>query len=319
MAVPRALVSSITSITDKQFRADHLKLCFLWYEEVLFETIGRYDEGRFFERLLEGEQNSRKLAHALSDVIIPLDKRVGKDITVDVLSRAGHGYPRWGEKYENYTYPEPENGEQFAHNSLLQHIAREHGVQRFEDGYDIEQAEGRARVATDAVLLWERVNNELPCMLQTNGDEKLAMLSAQEFSSGGTVSATPACLFNAEVPSLEKVSWKHVVDFRRNGHIKSLRDKIGQCFEYANCDIDQARALFSKAESEAIEAIVEGEKPHTRRVAIESILANIPGLPINPFSLFFGLRDTAKSFKKSKEHGWLYLLRDIRGATSALP
>lgn len=319
MVVPRAFVSSITSTIDKQFRTDHLKLCFLWYEEVLFETIGRYDERRFFERLLEGEKNKKGIAHVLSDVIIPLGERVSKDITGDVLSRAGHGYPRWGDNYENYTYPEPENGEQFAHNQLLEHIASEHGVQHFEDGYDIEQAEGRARVATDAVLLWERVNNELPCMLQTNGDEKIAMLSAQQFSSGMTITSTPFCLFSAEVPSLDNVSWEQVVHLRKNGHLKSLRDKIGQSFNNANGNLDKARVLFDKSESEAIESIIEGEKPNTKRVAIESILSNIPGLPINPFSLFFGLRDTAKSYTKSNDHGWLYLLRDIRKSTSEEP
>lgn len=312
MVTPRALVSSITSSIDKDFRTDHLKLCFLWYDEVLIETIGQYDEQRFYANLAGDESKERKILHVLSDIIIPLEKRVKKDVIGDVLSRSGQGYPRWGKEYENYTYPEPENGEQFAHNQLLQHIANEHGLERFEDGYDIEQAEGRARVAVDAVLLWERINSECPCMLQTNGDEKLAMISAKQFSAGENLPSSPFVLFETEVLSLKNVTWEQIIQFRKNGSLKSLRDKFGKSFETAGGNLDQAKALFDQSEQDAVNSIVDSSRPNTARVAVESVLANVPGLAVNPFSVFFGLRDTVKSIKKSNEHGWLYLLRDIR-------
>ena len=315
MTIPRALVSSMTSSIDKDFRDDHLKLCFLWYDEVLIETIGQYDERRFYENLLGDEAKERKTAHALSDIVVPLKKRANAELIGSLHDRLGRGYPRWGRDHENYNYPDPENGEQFAHNKLLQHIANEHGVTRFEDGYDIEQAEGRARVAVDAVLLWERVNMELPCMLQTNGDEKLAMLSAQQFSAGEDLAPTPFVLFDTEIPSLEKVTWKKIIEFRRNGSLKSLREKFGKSFDSAGGNLTQAKELFNQSEREAINSIIDDARPNTKRVAVESILANIPGFQFNPFSVFFGLRDTAKSIKKEHDHGWLYLLRDIRKST----
>lgn len=230
----------------------------------------------------------------------------------DVLTRMGHGYPRWGKNYEEYTYPEPENAEQFAHNKLLSHITKEHGVSRFDDEYDIEQAEGRARVAVDAVLLWERVNAELPCMLQTNGDEKLAMIAAQQFSSRTTIPPSPFSLFEMSIPSLKDASWKDVVRLRKDGSLKFLREKIGKSMEKAGSDLELAKSLFDESEMEAIDSIVDKGRPRVIRVAIESILANLPGMVVNPFSVFFGLRDTASACKKHRDLGWLYLLRDIR-------
>ena len=58
--------------------------------------------------------------------------------------------------------------------------------------------------------------------------------------------------------------------------------------------------------------MLERSRPRVKRVAIESILANLPGMAVNPFSLFFGVRDTAEAYKRNQENGWLYLLRDIK-------
>lgn len=312
MNTSRALVSHWTSVTDKDFRADHLKLCFLWYDEVVIETIGNYDEKQFIEGLLQVEHDQRALSHALSDVIRPLDKQLQQHITGDWRSREQRGYPRWGDNYENYTYPEPENAEQYAHNYLLGLIAKEYGVKQFDDGYDIEQAEGRARVSVDAVTLWEGVNAELPCMFQANQDEKSAMTAAKQFVSGSSTQDAPFSLFEVAIPSLQDVTWSNVVQFRKNGSLKSLRNKISQSVVSAGADLEAAKSLFDRSEQEAIDAMLENGRPRVKRVAIESILANLPGMAVNPFSLFFGIRDTAAARKRNQENGWLYLLRDIK-------
>jgi hypothetical protein len=41
-------------------------------------------------------------------------------------------------------------------------------------------------------------------------------------------------------------------------------------------------------------------------------LANVPGLPANPFSIYFGIRDTVSAHRKDREFGWFYLLRSIK-------
>lgn len=316
MTKSRALVSHLTSVTDEDFRSDHLKLCLLWYDEIIIETIGDYDEKRFISELLQSEHPHRAVSHALSDIIRPLDKKLQEHITGYLRQQAQRGYPRWGDDYENYTYPEPENAEQYAHNSLLEKIAQEHGVSRFDDGYDVGQAEGRARVAVDAVTLWEGVNSELPCMLQANRDEKAAMTAARQFLSGSSTQNASFSLFEIAIPSLLDVTWNEVVQFRKNGNLKSLRDKIAQSVASAGADLEAARSLFGRSEQEAIDAMLESARPRVKRVAIESILANLPGMAVNPFSLFFGIRDTASAHRKNQENGWLYLLRDIKKTAS---
>jgi hypothetical protein len=316
MNTSRALVSHLTSVTDKDFRSDHLKLCLLWYDEIIIETIGDYDEKRFIGGLLQSEHPHRTVSHALSDVIRPLDKQLQEHITGGWRQQAQRGYPRWGDDDENYTYPEPENTEQYAHNYLLEKIAQEHGVSRFNDGYDVEQAEGRARIAVDAVTLWEGVNAELPCMLQANQDEKAAMTAAKQFLSGQSIQDASFSLFEIAIPSLLDVTWNEVVQFRKNGSLKSLRDKIAQSVASAGADLEAAKSLFDRSEQEAIDAMLESARPRVKRVAIESILANLPGMAVNPFSLFFGIRDTAAAHKKNQENGWLYLLRDIKKTAS---
>lgn len=317
MNTSRALVSSLTSVTDDDFRSDHFKLCVLWYDEVIIETIGDYDEKHFIDGLLKNERNQRSTIHALTDVIRPLDKKLQEHITGDWRSQAQRGYPRWGDNYENYTYPEPENAEQFAHNHLLGLIAQEHGVTRIDDGYFVEQAEGRARVAVDAVALWEGVNSELPCMLQANRDEKAAMTAAKQFASGSSIQDTPFRLFEVAIPSLRDVSWGDMVKFRKNGSLKSLRTKIAQAVANAGSDLELAKSLFDDSERQAIDDMVEKSRPRVKRVAIESILANLPGMVVNPFSVIFGIRDTAAAFKGSQDNGWLYLLRDIKMSANA--
>ena len=302
-------------MTDQEFRNDHLKLCFLWYDEVILETIGVYDERRFVERLLQSEGEVRGIAHSMTDVIRPLDKRLQESIQGDVVAQARKGYPRWGEDYENYTYPEPENAEQYAHNYLLELIAKEHGVARFDDGYDIEQAEGRARNAVDAVTLWEGVNAELPCMLQASQDEKAAVIATRKFASVPEANEQPFELFEATIPSFREVPWSEVVQFRKNGSLKTLREKIAQSVEESGSNLELAKTLFHEAENVAIDTIIQYGRPKVWKVAIEAIIGNLPGMAVNPFSLYFGSRDTLNAAKRARDVGWFYLLRDMRSTT----
>lgn len=141
MSGTRALVSSWTAGQDDAFREDHLKLCFLWYDEILVEPLGQFDASKFIDELLEGE-TSRSITHAVSDVIRPLDEELRKEITGGLREEASRGYPRWGDNLENYTYPDPESATQFAHNELLAAIANEKGVDRFTDGYRFSSPKG---------------------------------------------------------------------------------------------------------------------------------------------------------------------------------
>jgi hypothetical protein len=313
MSISRTLVSFYTALTNDEFTSDHLKLCFLWYDEVLFEDLGRFSEDRFFETLVGEESNSREVIKDLSDIIRPLSKRVSENAIGNREEIFSEGYPRWkDEKY--YTYPSPENASQFAHNCLLTSIEQEWGGRLSTNPVAVNHAEGRARVAVNGVKLWERVNAELPCMFQASSDEKLAMLAARQFSFRLEELPTPFSLFEIAVPSLATVSWPKVIGLRRDGAIDSLRKKIAQIHSQVKYDLEAGVQMLEMLEAESMGRIFGKARPNVKKVAIESLLANIPGLPVNPFSMFFGLRDTLGAVKDQNDLGWFYLLRDLKNA-----
>jgi hypothetical protein len=89
---------------------------------------------------------------------------------------------------------------------------------------------------------------------------------------------------------------------------------MAEAVERAGASIESAKKAFDEAEMGVMDEIVELAKPRPRKVSIEAVLANIPGLPVNPASVYFGVRDSVSAIKRSKEFGWLHLLRDIRRA-----
>ncbi len=313
VGVSRALVSFWTSTTDKQFRDDHLKLCALWYDEVLYQRVGPLDRDAFLRSLVLDEENGDKTAKALTDLVVPLETRVSADTLLAFKQSEPPGYPRWGDRHQNYTYPEPEAPHEFAHNCLLAQIAAEHGVDRF-FGNAVQLAEGRAKVAVEAVRLWDQVSRESPCMLQAGPDEKVAMAAAQQFVARAKEARSAFSLLEVAVPSLAGVPWSRIVEFRRDGALVKLRNQMATAVERSGTDLEAAKQALGAAEKDAMDAIVERARPRPLKVAIEAVLANVPGLPVNPASVYFGARDTVTAVRRKGDYGWLYLLRDIRAA-----
>lgn len=287
-----------------------MKLCFLWYDEVLFEDIGTYDETRWFSNLLLGEDLPKKLLHDLTDLIVPLRSRTSVDMKEYYEKQLGRGYPRWGTDWEQYTYPEPETAEQYAHNALLKKIETEWDL----DGLADEHAEGRARAATDAVSLWQLINKDLPCMLQVNEDEKLAMSAAASFYSSNQSSTPDAFeLFSLSVPEMTAVPWNEIIGLKRKGNFDQLRKRLKEVTQSSSGGINAARSELIKHEQRATEEIIEKYRPNVKKVVAESLWANIPNIPfLNPVGAYFGARDIKQERDKASNLNWFYLLRDIR-------
>lgn len=310
MGISRTFISVYAELKEN-FRSDHMKLCFLWHDEVILDISNEYRANNYAYQMTSGESLSKEQISLITDVFVPLKNRVSQELLEAREATRPIGYPRWGKNLENFTYPEPENAEQHAHNILLCHIKRDWKICKFE-GADVEQAEGRARVATDSVSLWEYIQQEVECMLEASYDERLAICAANMFNSETKKEIEPFSLFEASVPSLSLVPWSEVINIKKSGRFDKLRSKLGEIAS-SSSTLSSAQTELVKLETEATEEIIEKYRPKLKKVAIESALANIPGIPVaNPFSVFFGLRDTYKEAKKQKEITWLYLLRDVR-------
>lgn len=291
------------------FSDDHMKLCFLWYDEVLYETLGKTSEEEWLSRLAKDSLSASEI-YDLSDVIIPVDKRISLELSKKLKAFDLRGYPRWGSNHENFTYPNPESAEEYAHNMLLRRIEKEWGKL---DGLGVEHAEGRARVAVDAVSMWKNVNREIPCMLQSTDDEKLAMSAASAFGAPDQPYREPFRLFEMSVPSLSNVPWKKIVSIKRKGKFDRLRDKLKSITTSLNGPLSDAQEELKKAEDEAMNEIVDQFRPNIKPVIAEALWSNIPNVPfLNPVSTYFGVKNIRVEQEKTNDFEWFYLLRDIK-------
>ena len=317
MDTSRTFVSSFAELKD-DFRNDHMKICFLWHDEVMLDVSNDYRRNNYATQISGSESLSKEQTSLLTDIFIPLQDRVSSDLLEAYEESRPSGYPRWGNEYENFTYPDPQNPEQYAHNILLAHIKRDWKLDEFSGG-DVEHAEGRARVAINTVGLWECIQQEVECMLEASYDERVAMSAARIFNSSLQSQVEPFSLFEASIPSLSSVPWAEIINIKKSGRFEKLRSKLSEVASTPNIDKISAQAELAVLEAKAAEDIIERYRPKLKKVAIESMLANIPGIPgINPFGAFFGIRDTYNEAKKRKDLSWFYTLRDVRNLVKDL-
>jgi len=310
-----ALISCFQAVDD-EFCHDYLKFAFLWNEEILFEELNTFDTQKFLNRLTKQEELSVEERSSLSDVIIPISTYLGKDILEERLqNQFKRGYPRWGKNHENYNYPEPKTPFEYAHNALLRNIEQEKGVEQFE-GIDIEYAEGRARVSVDIVELWSLINSTRSTTLLASRDEELALSSACSFSHKESQKTSGIELLVANVPSLTNVTWKKIISLKSRGTFKPLKFKIEELHQKGNIDKNISQNLLSLDENSVIEELIEEYRPKIIKTSIKNISSNIPGLPINPVGVYYGLKEIWEESKKAEDLAWFYALRDLRKLTS---
>lgn len=300
---------------SENFKNDRMKLCFLWFDEILFEDLGRITREGFLASIAGFDALPFRERRLLTGAVSPISERVKIDWMADfkdpqrLLER--HGYPRWGEQQERYDYPDPETPEQAAHNALLRKIEAEHGVARFEDGFDIMQAEGRAGAAINAIAVWREVSEQLPCVLQARRDEQDAMAVMNAFGRTDPP-PTPFTLFQATIPSLAHLPWKEVATLKANGTFETLRSKLEGFYAVRAGDLTRALADLKAAEERATDEILNLSRPRPGKALVEGILSNIPFPGPNPLSIIISLKGFMAEAKKEEQFEWLYMLRDLR-------
>ena len=292
---------------------EQLKHLFLWFDEVIFEDIGKYDRKAFLERRIDFEGLKYLDRNLLTETFVPAREAVKLDWDGRFREGLFRGYPRWGAKKENYSYPDPQSPEEIAHNELLRKIEQEYGVSSFDDGYQIEQVEGRARVAVDAVSLWREINKLLPCVMNATPDEEAALSSFQKFHQRENA-IFPTEIISGSLPNLSLLSWSELLEIKRNSSLAALKRKVKEIIEKSKVDVSSAKKDFASAERELCEEIIDRSRPKPGKALFEGLLGNTPmGIP-NPFSIAFSWRTFSHEVAAEEKYGWVYLLRDIRSA-----
>lgn len=285
---------------------DHLKLCYLWYDEVLLENFGK----QYYNYIENLNINNRDAAY-LTDILIPLEKRVPKCLVEEYKNNvimAAKRYPRWKDDQKWYnTYRQPKNAEEYAHNAIIKNLENEYGM----DDEDYMYYEGTAASAIDNIKLWKMVNLEIPCILQADKYEKIAMEFLLFDKEDGNRNETFR-LFEISIPSLVTVPWSKIVELRKNNDFSALRDKLEKIMRFTSGNLEDARKELNILENQAMENILDEFKPDIKNVALEIAVANIPISPVNPASIFLSGRDLIHEVIKKNKYDWFYLLRNIR-------
>lgn len=85
----RALICD--KMYNKEFRNDDLKLCFLWYDELLINTVGDFNEKEYFSKF--SNNLTKKEMHLLTDIFTHLSKIVHSETIYPYGKLDMRGYP----------------------------------------------------------------------------------------------------------------------------------------------------------------------------------------------------------------------------------
>lgn len=299
------LISDL-KLYDEKFISDHLKLCVLWYDEVLLEDIWGMN---ITDHLLG--LNKKDLFY-LTDILLPLKSRVPISIINDYKRNCAmlNYYPRWERDGKLYnTYLRPKTAHEYAYNRIINRLRKQYGYNDYI--YHMEFLEGHALATVKSVKLWEIVNLEIPCMLQTDEYGQIALNATMLYNNLETVEEA-FTLFKLSVPDLTRVPWTKIIELRKKGGFSVLREKLGCILQDSSYNIKNAQRELHTIEQEAINEIIDEYKPKLKRVSIESLVGNIPMPFINPVSILLGAKNIKGEVDKKRKYSWFYLLRDIR-------
>lgn len=288
------------------------KLNFLWFDRVIVEDLGKKDFGRKFIQTTSTDEKEKRY---LSDVFVPMSDVDGGSIAKRRDEFHFEGYPRWEEGDQHrYDYPEPEEPRQFAHNALLAYFEKRAGVARFDDGYDIEQAEGAAKTAVDAVRVWALLNNRIPCTIACTPEERLAIDQMLHFASQSAPSIAPSDLVqnvaSIVLPDVSVLTWSELIAIKKSGEFGGLREKIIDIYRSRH-DYDDAAKAFAAEARQLGRKIVIKSKPTPIRALVDLVATNLPVGMFNPYSIFVGYKKFLSDCREASANQWVYTLAEL--------
>lgn len=304
-------VSAVQSLPGSNFNATS-KLSFLWFDTIIVEDLGRRQP---IDAIIRDNNISNRERKFVQDVILSVSELADGTIKKNNQEMVLEGYPRWernGDSY--YNYPEPETPQQYAHNELLKHFERMAGVDHIEDGYAVEQVEGSAKVAVDAVRLWALINDRISCTMACSENEHLAVTSMMTFAARNTPKLVETDLVSnvakLMLPDVSKLGWNEIIAIKKHGEFSTLKSKIEELYE-VNCDyVATAQALADEARRLTRHIAIKA-KPKPIRALFDLVATNLPMGPVNPYAIFTGYKKFLNDCQEASEHKWIYTFLDL--------
>ncbi len=285
-----------------------LKFAFLWFDQVYFDPFSfDADLTRMYISIagMEGIGMRRSDFHVLTDVFVPFWR--GRSI-----SEAKEFVEHHNRIYDDNggTFAQEEAGPVGnAHHATVRHLMK----MRFEHGFawEWEEAVRAARGGILTTLLWKWISEPRPMTFLCKPTEEVAVEMLLK-SEGGPAGASPEDAGELLLPDLTWVSWRVLVQAKRNSALQSLKRRIVSVS--AGASVSEAQRAFADLVASTEDELLEGARPRPFYAGIRGLLTNLPIPPINPLALLDSAYNLARETTRMKDSGWLYLLRDLRRA-----
>jgi hypothetical protein len=161
----------------------------------------------------------------------------------------------------------------------------------------------------DLIDLWTRLNTAAPCALTPDGLGEAVLGAVLEGQKEDDSYQSFSKIVDLPIPDLSLLTWDKVIELRRDRYFENFRKKVSELHAgIAAADRAQVADLISEMRVQEMERIVRARRPAVGKAIVKGLLDNIPGLPVNPFSIGSAAKTIYDQIKGGRESGWLYFL-----------
>ncbi|RYD81417.1 MAG: hypothetical protein EOP84_11030 [Verrucomicrobiaceae bacterium] len=156
------------------------------------------------------------------------------------------------------------------------------------------------------ILYWTR-NFPTHCFVgDPRGEQILKSVAFQPV----TTSEKPQW-WDVSMPDFEHLTWDDVIELRSSPYLQAFREV------YAELSMSGRSSDLRQRYHDALGALADEVKPDVRGVTITQILANIPGMFLNPVAIASGADSIGKEMHREAQYGWVFFVRAVDKAKKA--
>ena len=161
----------------------------------------------------------------------------------------------------------------------------------------------------DVIEIWTKLNLSTPCTFVANASGEAILRAViptppdnEEFQTFSRIATIP-------IPDFSKLSWDQVLELRNDRYFQNFRSALAALRErIAVADDQQVAEIVTELRSKEMERIVRDSEPAVGTAVIKGILGNLPGLPVNPVSMWSSASEIWDNLQRGRMSGWLYFL-----------
>lgn len=288
------------SLFSEEFFLTRAKLATIWFDKIVLQVPRKDFVGNMIEALAKRDGTSTETQEALYSVwksphdFLPRHEFVDPNI-----------WDRADQSIRDSVSAELQSQVRATYGTA---VANTFGEQR-------EIALGGAGYLS-AIEIWKNLNAMEPSTFVANTDGSKLFDAAVESSVTGEGFHTFSRVASIPIPNLASVSWDHVVDLRNSKYLDNFRTTLNRIGNQISSLGDAELAdLVDNLKSSEMERIVRANEPKLGVAILNGLLDNIPGLPINPYSVGKSALHIKKSIEEKRQSGWLYFLLKMQDSS----